>query len=117
MKKETLKRYSLAFKQQVVREYETGTSVNKLRQKYGIGSPTTIERWIKKYAKEGYRSEVVIIQSVEDQQEYRAMKQRIADLETALADATLDNRMLEATLEVANQALDMDLKKSFGNKL
>jgi transposase-like protein len=35
MQKETVRRYSLAFKQQVVREYEAGVSIYKLRDKYG----------------------------------------------------------------------------------
>ena len=43
MKKEPIRRYSQAFKQQVVREYEGGASVNSLRHKYGIGSPGTIK--------------------------------------------------------------------------
>jgi hypothetical protein len=34
-------------------------------------------------------------------------------LEAALAESVLENRMLTATLEVASQALAMDLKKNF----
>jgi hypothetical protein len=44
------------------------------------------------------------------------MKARIAELESALAQSTLDNRMLNATLEVASQALALDIKKNFGKK-
>ncbi len=40
MKKGPIKRYSQAFKQQVVCEYQAGASVNSLRHKYGIGGPT-----------------------------------------------------------------------------
>ena len=114
MKKEMVKRYSQAFRKQVVREYETGTSINKLQQKYGIGGSTTIQRWIKKYSRAGLRSEMMVIQSPEDQLEFKAMKSRIADLEAALAESVLESRMLKATLEVASEALDIDLKKSFG---
>ena len=71
MKKEVVRRYSQAFKQQVVREYEAGTSVNSLMQKYGIGGHRTVPRWIKKYSLEGIRSEVMIIQSAEDQLEFK----------------------------------------------
>lgn len=116
MAKEPIKRYSQAFKQQVVREYEAGASIYSLRQKYGIGSHNTVERWVKQYGRSGYRSEVVVIQTVADQMEVKAMKQRIADLETALAESTLENRMLKTTLDVASQALEIDLKKSFGKK-
>lgn len=116
MKKETIKRYSQAFKQQVVREYEAGASIYRLMQKYGIGSHHTIQRWIEQYGRSGYRSEMVVIQSVEDQLEVKAMQARIAELEAALAESVLENRMLNTTLDVASQALELDLKKNFGKK-
>jgi transposase-like protein len=116
MKKEKVKRYSEAFKQQVVKEYEAGESVNKLKKKYGIGGHNTVQRWINKYSRSGYRSEVIRIQSVEDQEEFQAMKKRIADLESALSESVLENRMLKATIEVADKALDIDIKKNFGRK-
>ena len=116
MKKEPVKRYSEAFKQQVVREYEAGASVLSLRQKYGIGSHPTIKRWIEKYSRFGYRSEKVVIQTMEDQLEFQAMKARIAELEKALADATIENRMLTTTIEVASERLELDIKKNFGRK-
>ena len=112
MKKEPVKRYSQAFKQQVVREYEAGASIYSLLEKYGIGSHQTVKRWIEQYGRSGYRSEVVVIQSVEDQQEVKAMKARIAELEAALTENVLESRMLAATLKAAGTALE--LKNSFG---
>ena len=116
MIKEPIKRYSQAFKQQVVREYEDGASIYSLRQKYGIGAHNTVERWVKQYGRHGYRSEVVLIQTVEDQLEFKAMKSRITELESALAQSVLENRMLTTTIEVASQSLGLDLKKNFGKK-
>lgn len=116
MKKEPIRRYSQSFKQQVVREYEAGASAYSLQQKYGIGCFKTVQQWVKQYGRKGYRSELVLIQTVEDQVEFKAMKQRIADLERALAESILENRMLNATLEVASQTLELDLKKNFGSR-
>jgi len=116
MIKEPIKRYSQAFKQQVVREYEAGASIYSLQQKYGIGAHNTVKRWLKQYGRSGFRAEVVHIQTVEDQVEFRAMKQRIAELESALAHSVLENRMLTTTIEVASQSLGLDLKKNFGKK-
>ena len=59
---------------------------------------------------------MVVIQSVEDQLEVKAMKARIAELEAALAESVLEARMLKSTLQVASQALEMDLKKNFGKR-
>ncbi|MBK8905257.1 MAG: transposase [Anaerolineaceae bacterium] len=117
MKKEPIKRYSQAFKQQVVREYEAGASATSLAQQYGIGTHTTIKNWVKKYGCSGFRTEKVVIQTVADQVEVKAMKARIAALESALAESVLENRMLEATLAVASAELKLDLKKNFGNPL
>jgi len=115
--KEPVKRYSQAFRQQVVREYEAGASIYSLRQKYGIGSHGTVERWVKKYGRSGYRSELVVIQSIDDQLEVKAMKGRIAELESALAESVLENRMLNTTLDVASRTMEVDIKKNFGRRL
>lgn len=117
MQKQIVKRYSQAFKMQIVREYEAGSSLYSLRNKYGIGADKTIRNWVKQYGRSGYRSELVVIQTVADQEDVKGMKRRIAELETALAETVLENRMLNATLEVASQALEMDLKKNFGRRL
>lgn len=59
---------------------------------------------------------MITIQTAADQLEVKEMKQRIKELESALAESVLDNRMLKATLEVASEALEIDLKKNFGKK-
>ena len=52
MEKQAIKRYSQAFKQQVVREYEGGgTSIYHLLQKYGIGARDTVKRWVERYGR------------------------------------------------------------------
>lgn len=116
MSKTVVKRYAEGLKRQVVREYEAGQSVYALQQKYGIGAHVTIKRWIEKYGSAGYRTKQVVIQSAEDQQEYKAMKARIRELEAALAESVLNARMLEAVLDAASEGLNMDLKKTFGRQ-
>jgi len=109
-------RYSQAFKLQVVAEYETGTEVAELRRKYGIKGSTTIQIWVKKYAREAYRNKIVRIQKTEEYLALKEMKKHIAELETALAENVLENRMFKATIEAADEALQIDLKKNYGKK-
>ena len=116
MGKQKIRRYSMAFKMQVVREYEEGASATSLQQKYGIGCSRTINRWIGQYGRSGLRTEMVVIQTAEDQEAFQAMKERIVELEAALAEVVLENRMLKTTLEVASKTLEMDIKKNFGKK-
>lgn len=99
-----------------MKEYEGGESGYRQKEKYGITGATTIKDWVKKYGREGYGSEVVMIQGVEDQQEYKGMKERIRQLEKALAEEVLERRMLETVVAVASEKLELDLKKSFGQK-
>ena len=42
MDKKVYKRYSEAFKREVVREYEAGVSARRLREKYGIQGGRTV---------------------------------------------------------------------------
>lgn len=114
MQKEAVRRYSQAFKQQVVREYEKGASIYRLMQKYGVRGHKTIQNWIKQYGQAGLRNELVVIQTVEDQLELKALKAQVTELEAALAAAVVENRLLQATVEVASQAYGVDIKKNFG---
>jgi transposase-like protein len=114
MQKEMVRRYSQAFKQQVVREYEKGASIYRLMQKYGVRGHKTIQNWIKQYGQAGLRNELVVIQTVEDQLELKALKAQVTALEAALAAAVVENRLLQATVAVASQAYGVDIKKNFG---
>ncbi len=112
MSKNVIKRYSLAFKHQVVREYEAGASFLELRDKYGIGGGSTIRDWVVKYGRKGTRHRMIIIQSPEEQNQVKALKQRIAQLEKVVAQLTLDKLMLETTLEVVEEELGVTVKKN-----
>ena len=112
MKKRVYKRYSEAFKRQVVSEYEVGHSVNSLRKKYGITGCTTIEGWIRKYAHAGFRHELVVIQRADEREREKAMEKRLGDLEAAVAQLTLEKIVLESSLAEAEKLLGMDIKKN-----
>ncbi len=95
-----IKRYSEAFKRQVVAEYETGAAIGELAKKYGITGGMTIKGWIKKYARDGFRHELVRIQTVEEANRVRELEQQVKDLEQALGKVTLEKLKLESILEV-----------------
>lgn len=116
MKKRIVKRYSQAFKLQIVSEYEAGASASELRQKYGIGGGSTVHEWVEKYAREAYRTKVVRIQKAEEFQEVKALREKVSALETALSESVLENHMLKATLEAAEDAYDLNIKKNFAKK-
>lgn len=113
LEKTTTKRYTLPCKMQVVAEYKDGASVRDLRLKYDIGGGSTIREWVNQYANGAYRNKVVRIQKTEEYLELKRLKKRITELESALSENILENRMLKATVEAADKALNTDLKKNY----
>ena len=112
MTKTIIKKYSTAFKQQVVNEYEKGNSIRSLKTKYAIGGNNTIKQWIGKYSRQGLRHKLMVIQHPDEQAQVKDLKEKIAQLEKAVAQLTLDKLMLEATLETVEEELGEDVKKS-----
>lgn len=114
MEKIPLKRYSQAFKQQVVREYEAGATATYLSQKYGISGGSTIAGWVKRFSRYGTRHQLMVIQTPDEQQRVKELQGRIEQLEAALAQAALDKFMLETVIMVADEEHGLDLKKKAG---
>lgn len=112
MTKRTIKRYSEAFRQQVVREYEEGHSVADLRKKYGIRGERTIQGWVAKYSISGLRHEVIRIQRAEEANRVRELEVRVAELEQALGKLTLEKLVLESTLDVLEAEYGIEAKKN-----
>jgi transposase-like protein len=96
-------RYSEAFKLQVVRELEEGRhgSCFAARQAYGIHGGSTVQRWAMEYGREHLTRRVIRVETSDERNELRRTRERVRDLEKALADAHLDLRLEEAYLKVA----------------
>ena len=56
-------RYSISFKQKVVKEIEQeGVSVEVIRRRYGIKGGSTVQRWLKEFGKNHLLSKIVRIE-------------------------------------------------------
>ena len=113
-KDKVYRKYSLAFKQQVVGEYEEGASLLELKERYGIGGGNTVRQWVEKYGRAGLRHKLVVIQSPAEQNQVKVLKAQIGQLEKVVAQLSLEKLMLETVLEVAEAELGIDLKKNGG---
>ncbi len=112
MIKKKIKRYSEAFKRQVVAEYETGISISDLQKKYGITGGMTIPNWIKKYAKQGFRHELVRIQTAEEVNRVKELEQQVQELEQTLGKVVLEKLKLESILEELEERYGVEVKKN-----
>ncbi len=110
------RRYSEAFKRQVVKEYEEGVSASHLRKKHGIGGNMTIARWVQKYGKgrkQGGDSGGTMGQ-VGSGVEPTKREERVALLEKAIASLTVENLVLKETLRVYQEEYGEELVKKNG---
>lgn len=107
-----IKRYSEAFKRQVVAEYEAGSTISELRKKYGITGGQTVQTWIKSYAKEGLRHDVVRIQQADEIDRIKKLEADVAELEQALGKMTLEKLALESIVEELQEEDPEAVKKN-----
>lgn len=115
-----IKRYSLAFKQKVVSEIESGKlSVSGARKVYDITGIGTIENWLKKLGKSHLLNRVVRIEMIDEKDKIKELKREKSALESALAQTQLKFLAMESLLEAAEAHYGLDfkkLKKNFGTK-
>jgi transposase-like protein len=111
-------RYSLSFKQHVIREIEEdGIPLETARRKYGIKGMETIQKWLRKFGKTHLLNQVIRIETMEEKDRVKYLEEEIKKLKLALADSFLAQRSLEVVIEEANKEYKTDLKKSFGESV
>lgn len=100
-------RYSEAFKRQVVEELGRGKhlSPHRARKAYGIHGVGTVERWVKRYGREDLLPKRIRVETMKERDEQKEMRQRIRELEAALADAHIDYCLEKSYLRIACRRL------------
>lgn len=117
MTEHTYKRYSLAFKREIVRLVESGElSIGQVRRRYDIGGSSTVQRWLKKYGTKQHTSKQMRVIMPEEVDRMDTLKEEKRALESALAQAHLKILVLESTIDAASEHFGTDVKKSFGTK-
>jgi transposase-like protein len=105
-------KYSLAFKQQVIQEYERGATFAALQRKYGIPQGPTIRRWLKQFNRPAGDQSPMTEPETSPTPEIQALQERIAALEKLVAQLSLDKLMLESTVAVLERRDEPVKKKS-----
>jgi transposase len=111
-------RYSEAFKLQVLRELETGkfTSATAAAKAYGISGAAMVQYWARKYGKNHILRKVVRVETPKEVHEVIALRQRVRELEKALADAHLDSKLDAAYLQIACEVAGIEDVEEFKKK-
>lgn len=94
-------RYSKAFQLQIVGELERDyLTVAEVKRKYGIRGAGTVEQWIRLYGN-GTRGKIIRVETPEEINELKQLKERVKRLESLLADANLDLALERAYTQIA----------------
>jgi transposase len=108
-------RYSISFKQKVVKEIEEeGLSISDANRRYGIKGGETVKKWIKELGRSHLLQTVIRVEMKGEKDRMRELEKEIQKLKIALADAYLERDCAEKVIEVANELYQTDLKKKFG---
>ena len=105
-------RYSEAFKSQVLTEIETGViTIAQARAKYGIGGMTTITKWARKSGRFGIVPKLIRVETPNERNEAKSLKEENKQLKAAIADLVLDRKIAESTLEVICEQQGWDIEE------
>ena len=108
-------RYSLAFKQKVVSEIESGKfSLSQVRKIYDINGAQTLYKWLRKLGKGHLIEKIIRIEMKDEKDKLKELQQKNQQLESALAQTQLKLLMSEALLESVEAHYKIDVKKTFG---
>ena len=111
-------RYSISFKQMIVKEIEEeGHSFGHVRKKYGIGGNATIQKWIKQFGKHHLLNKIVKIETMNERDRLKQLEEENKKLKIALANTYMAKDCLEEVIKMANDEYKTDLKKNFGGQL
>ena len=105
-------RYSIGFKQKVVRELEEeGLTIKDAARRYGIKGGQTVSNWLKKYGKYHLLNKMVRIETMDEKDRIKQLEEENKKLKIALADSVMARRCLEVVIEQADKTYALDLKK------
>ena len=105
-------RYSIAFKQQVVGELESGRfgSLQEVGRHYGIGGADTVRKWLQRLGKHHLMPKVVRVEKPDEVDQIAELRKQVRQLQQALGQTQMKNVMNETFLEIACEQLGVDLE-------
>ena len=106
-------RYSMGFKQQVVKEIESGrfSSISDAREHFGINGAYTIQSWLRRFGRNHLCAKVVRVETHNEPDEIRKLKKRIKELERALGRTQAGKILEEEFLKIACEELGRDVEQ------
>ena len=111
MRQNTVYRYSMSFKQQVIEQLEAGrfSSINEAKEHFGIRGDYTIQNWLRKYGRNHLCPKVIRVEKPDEKNRIRELKKQIRQLKEALGQTQAEKVLGQAFLEIACEKLGEDV--------
>ena len=110
-------RYSISFRQMIVKEIEEGGGLEQVKKKYDIHGGNTVQRWIKNFGKNHLLNKIIRVETMDERNKIKQLEEDNKRLKLALADAFMAKNCLEEVIRMADKEYKTDLKKNFGEQL
>ena len=111
MQQYIIRRYSVCFKQQVIRELEQGRfgCIEQARLHYEIGGNGTIQNWLKRYGRNDLQAKVMRVEKPNEADRIRELKRQVLELQQALGQTQAQNVLNAEHLKLACEQLGLDV--------
>ena len=109
--KKTCNRYSICFKEKVIEEVSSGSSISEVRRRYGIKGGNTVQQWIKKLGREELLSTVIRIEMRGERDRIKALEKEVNYLKIKLGEKILALETLEELVKIVSKDYDIDIKR------
>ena len=111
MRQRAVIRYSLGFKQQVIRQLESGRfgSITEAQEHFGITGSATIRNWLRKYGRNHLCAKVVRVEKPDEKNQIRELKKQIRQLKEALGQTQAEKVIGEEFLNIACEEMGVDV--------
>ncbi len=107
------RRFDESFKRLVIKEINEGKfTPAEAERHYGIKGHSTVNKWLKKYSKEGLNRKKVIERLEKEETKVEKLEHRIRELEKALSDSMIENLVNKELVKLAKIHYGIDLKKN-----
>jgi len=114
-KKRRYRRFGESFKQEKVKDLESGNcTVSDICKAYEV-SDTAVYKWLEKYSSKS-KPNRTIVESKSDTQKILALQKKIADLERSLGQKQIQLEFQEKLIEIAETKYGLEIKKNSKRK-
>jgi transposase-like protein len=112
----TINRYSICFKEKVVQEINSGSSISEVCRRYGIKGSNTVQQWLRRFGREDLLNKIVRIEMKGEKERLKELEKEVQRLKVALADKTMEVDFLNSIVAHVDRHYGTDVKKNFGHQ-